>query len=401
MRIGMLIDHPFNAPLGYSIRPRELCMRLAESGCEVHVFSPVDVDRKISDNLYLHGNSSFEAYFLGSFHKLLRKAFKSPSSARFLYRKKTLEILAKRFAESMYNRIKDCNVDLIQGEKEIAAMAASYLGKQLGIPVVSDIHGLLAEEAVQYGFIKSDSKEYIEVRSFVSNVLRNSDAVVVVSDCLKKYLACNFDYDIKKIFVVSNAGLFRNVVRPSRPVPCNIVYAGILEPWEKVDLAIGSMVYVSNVYEKSKLLIAGDGSLRSELIGLSKRLKLEECVNFVGTVPYENISDFLIKGDVAVLPSTKDVVRKVACPIKLFDYLAAGLPVVTVSGLWWSDFVKTHKVGLVVEDTPKSFAEAINKLLSSPDTIDAIGKNAIDLVKNQYNWREMAKKLLKVYNELL
>lgn len=401
MRVGVLIDHPFDAPLGYSIRPKELCMRLAELGCEVHAFSPVDIDYKISDNLFLHGNSYPGSYLLGSFHKLLRKAFKSPSSARFLYRKKTLEILAKRFAESTFKRIKDCNVDLIQGEKEIAAMAASFIGKQLGIPVVSDIHGLLAEEAVQYGFVKSESREYIEVRNFVSNVLHNSDVVVAVSDCLKNYLACNFDYDDKRIFVIPNAGSLRKFTKPSRSKPCNIVYAGILEPWEKVDLAIKSMVYVSKVYEKARLLIAGTGSLRNELVRLVKCLKLNEHISFVGTVTYENISDFLAQGDVAVLPSTKDVVRKVACPIKLFDYLATGLPVVTVSGLWWSELVEMHNVGLVVEDKPKSFAEAVNELLASPNVIDVMSKNAINLVKNQYNWREMAKKLLEVYDKLL
>jgi len=401
MRVGVIVDHPFEAPLGYSIRPRELSMNLAELGCKVYVFSPVDVSRRFSNNLILYGGSSGKIYFMKIFHGLLRKAYKSSLFARYLFRREVLEFLAKRLADSLYSKVKNCNLDVLQGEKEIAAMAAIYISKRLGIPVVSDIHGLLAEEAVQYGFIKDRSEEYLKIRKFVSDVLYNSNAIIVVSESLKDYFVENLNCNNKNFFTIPNAGIFRGIVRPFRPMPCNIVYAGIIEPWERVNLVIESMSYVVKVNRKAKLLIAGAGSLKNDLVKLVKRLKLSDCVSFVGLIPYDKISNFLVQGDVAVLPSTKDVVRKVACPIKLFDYLAAGLPVVTVDGLWWSNFVKIHDVGVAVKDEPKSFADAINDLLSNPDKIDAMGKNAVNLIQYQYNWRNMAKKLLKVYEKII
>jgi glycosyltransferase involved in cell wall biosynthesis len=401
MRIGIITDHPFEAPFGYSIRPRELSINLANLGSEVHVFSPVDKNLKLSDNLTIHGISSYQTPFIMRAHKLIRKVFKNPLVAPYLYRKRVLEALSRQLAESVYSKVKDYNIDVLQGEKEIASMAAIILGERLDIPVVADIHGLLAEEAVLYGLLKSHSEEYLESRAFVSKVLNKSSTIVVVSEYLKCYLIKNFDLDDKKISVVPNAGTFRGVVRPLRSTPRNIVYAGILEPWERVDLAVASMSYVLRIHGKAKFLVAGSGSLERNLIKLVHSLKLEDYVRFTGTISYEKIADFLAQGDIAVLPSTVDIVRKVACPIKLFDYLATGLPVVTVDGLWWSDFVMGNNVGLVADANPESFASAINDLLLDPDKINAMSQNAVKLVKEKYNWTEMAKKLLNIYQKIL
>jgi glycosyltransferase involved in cell wall biosynthesis len=326
---------------------------------------------------------------------------KTPWQQGTSIKKRALEVLSQRLAESVFAKVKSRNLEILQGEGEIASMAAVILGNRLGIPVVADIHGLLVEEAILYGFLANDSKHYRETRAFVSDVLHESDAVVVVSDDLGCYLAENYYVDDAKIFCVSNAGTDKGVTKQPRTMPRNLVYAGILEPWERVDLAIASIPHVMNVHGKVRLLIAGSGSLEGYLIKLVNNLRVKDYVSFPGTIPYDKVTDFLVQGDIAVLPSTLDVVRKVACPIKLFDYLAAGLPVVTVDGLWWSDFVRLNNVGLVADVDPRSFADAINDLLSSPDKIYAMGENAIRLVREKCNWIEMSKKLLGIYEKIL
>jgi glycosyltransferase involved in cell wall biosynthesis len=224
---------------------------------------------------------------------------------------------------------------------------------------------------------------------------------VVVSENLGRCLEKDFAVSGAKIFSIPNAATPRGVTRPLRYRLQNLVYAGILEPWERVDIAVESMPHVINRHEKTRLLIAGSGSLKGQLIKLANNLGVNDHVNFIGTIPYTMVTSFLVQGDVAVLPSTIDIVRSVACPIKLFDYLASGLPVVTVDGLWWSDFVRLNNVGLVTKDDPESFAGAINDLLSNPDRANVMSKNAVQLVRDRYNWSEMSKKLLKVYEKIL
>jgi glycogen synthase len=401
MRVGIIVDNPINAALGYSIRPRELSTNLAKLGCEVYVFSPVDKSLQLSENFFIKGIPNWQEFFATKLHKSTRKMFKNSFTARYLYRKKVLDLISKRLARSLSAKVKDCNIDVLQGETEIASMTAIIIGKRLGIPVVADIHGLLVEEAVQCGFLKEGTKEYRETRTFVSKVFRESDAIVVASENLGNFISADFSIDNSKIFEVQNAATPRKVTRPLRYSLQNLVYAGILEPWERVDLAIASLPYVIKQHEKTKLLIAGGGSLKDHLVKLTNNLNLNNNVTFVGEIPYRKISDFLAQGDIAVLPSTTDIVRKVACPIKLFDYLATGLPVVTVDGLWWSDFVKSNNVGLVTKNDPQSFAEAINELLSRPDRTNKMSENAIRLVRDRYNWLEISKSLLNVYERIL
>lgn len=400
MRAGFIVHNPIGTSLGYSIRPRELCRNLSILGCNVQVFSTTDETLKFSESLVVNGVPGWQTLLTRKLHNSGRDLIKNQLMARFFYRKRVFETLSNRLAASLFAKVKSCGIEVLQGETEIASMAAIILGKRLGIPVVADIHGLLVEEAIQYGFLKEGSKQCQQIKSFVSDVLHESDAVVVVSENLKSYLEKDFALDSSKIFCIPNAGKSRGAVRPSWPSSQNLVYAGIFEPWERVNLAIESMPYVLSAHEKARFLIAGDGSLKAHLAKIVINLKVSNSVTFAGIVPYDKIADFMVQSDIAVLPSTLDVVRKVACPIKLFDYLITGLPVVTVVGLWWSDFVRQNNVGLVAENNPKSFATAINDLLSNPDKINAMSEKAIKLVRDKHNWCERAKKLLEIYEKL-
>jgi glycosyltransferase involved in cell wall biosynthesis len=400
VRVGIIVDNPINAPLGYSIRPRELSANLAKLGCEVYVFSPVDKNSQLSENYFIKGIPNWQEWFTTALHKSVRRIFKKSLTARYLYQKKVLETLSERLAERLLAKVKDCNIDILQGETEIASMAAIIIGKRLGIPAVADIHGLLVGEAVQYGFLKEGSKAYYGTRDFASMVLHEADAVLVVSENLANFVAKDFSLDISKIFNIPNAATPKELTRPLRPSLQCVVYAGILEPWERVDLAVASMQYVIQKHEKAVLQIAGGGSLKGKLVKTVKRLKLNRSVYFKGTIAYPKVAGFLAQGDIAVLPSTVDIVRTVACPIKLYDYLASGLPVVTVTDLWWADFVKSNNVGLVAKSDSESYAFAISELLSSPDKTNKMSENAVRLVKDKYNWLEMSKNLIKVYERV-
>jgi glycosyltransferase involved in cell wall biosynthesis len=401
LRVGIIVDNPIIAAAGYSIRPRELAENLAKIGCVVYIFSPVDRNMKLSENVFVKGIPNWQELFTRKFYRSLRKAFKCSFTAQLLYKEKMLKMISKRLARNLLAKVKDCKIDVLQGETEIPSMAAIIIGKSLGIPVVADIHGLLVEEAIQYGFFKEGSEKYHETRAFASQVLHEADGVVVASENLGNFLKEDFSIDASKVFSVPNAARPKEVIKPIRPTLRNLVYAGILEPWERVDLAVDSMVHVVKQNAEASLQIAGGGSLEKNLIKHTSDLTLNNNVTFNGTIEYQKVAGFLVQSDIAVLPSTVDIVREVACPLKLFEYLSVGLPVVTVDGLWWSDFIRSHKVGLVAaKDGPESFANAISELLLSPEKTNEMSKNAVHLINNEYNWFEMSKRLLRVFERI-
>ena len=87
-------------------------------------------------------------------------------------------------------------------------------------------------------------------------------------------------------------------------------------------------------------------------------------------------------------------------PVKLFDYLSAGLPVVANDVSAWTKIITDNNVGIVTPDNPDSFANAIIELLENQPFREKCRSNALNLIKREYNWKNSAKKLLTIYEQL-
>jgi len=211
LKVGIISDQPYSTSLGYSIRPKEFAENLNERGCEVHFFSPKNGNESVSGvNLY-SPEIKLPISQYGIYNNI-RRAFKTKYLASMFYRKKTLSFLSNQFYERIINKIKKLNLDILQGEKEISSKTALLIGKELKIPVVSDIHGLMIEEAIQHGFFKDKSKNYYECKEYIQDIFLNSDKIIFVSDYMKKYFQDHYDINIKKIHVVNNAARYRKNV---------------------------------------------------------------------------------------------------------------------------------------------------------------------------------------------
>ena len=84
--------------------------------------------------------------------------------------------------------------------------------------------------------------------------------------------------------------------------------------------------------------------------------------------------------------------------------MALGLPIVSANMDELSKLLSSYngKIGfLISENTPESFAEKIEMLLSSEDTARDMGKFNQELCQSRFNWNEEASKLIKFYEEVL
>jgi glycosyltransferase involved in cell wall biosynthesis len=91
-----------------------------------------------------------------------------------------------------------------------------------------------------------------------------------------------------------------------------------------------------------------------------------------------------------------------AYPTKLFEYMAAGVPVVASDFPVWREIVAGAAAGLLVDPRdPSAVAEAILELLADPDRAAQMGRNGRQAVLERYRWEPQGERLVELYARLL
>lgn len=90
-----------------------------------------------------------------------------------------------------------------------------------------------------------------------------------------------------------------------------------------------------------------------------------------------------------------------ALPVKMFEYMAAGLPVIASKFPLWESIITENQAGICVDPkNPVAIAEAINYILYHPDEAKNMGENGRKMVIEKYNWDIEKKKLINLYQNL-
>jgi len=91
-----------------------------------------------------------------------------------------------------------------------------------------------------------------------------------------------------------------------------------------------------------------------------------------------------------------------ALPVKMFEYMSAGIAVIASDFPLWREVITANKCGLLVDPLrPEAIAGAIDELASNPDEAQRMGHNGRKAVEKLYNWGIEEKKLLNFYIALL
>jgi glycosyltransferase involved in cell wall biosynthesis len=125
-------------------------------------------------------------------------------------------------------------------------------------------------------------------------------------------------------------------------------------------------------------------------------------VNPLGFVDRAGVRDVLARSMAGLvtlhpLPNYID-----AQPIKMFEYMSAGLPVIASDFPLWREIIAGNDCGLLVDPlNPAAIAEAIDYLITHPKDAQRMGRNGRRAVENQYNWEHEGQKLLAFYDTIL
>ena len=128
-----------------------------------------------------------------------------------------------------------------------------------------------------------------------------------------------------------------------------------------------------------------------------------ERVEFLGRIKHEEVNAFLQESSAGMALYTYDDANVnykegTLGNQKIFEYMMAGIPVITSHLRLWEEIVKSNDCGLCVEPSePATISDAINYLLSHPEEARRMGDNATKAVREKYNWSTQEETLFQAY----
>ncbi|HJV05908.1 MAG TPA: glycosyltransferase family 4 protein [Chromobacteriaceae bacterium] len=124
-------------------------------------------------------------------------------------------------------------------------------------------------------------------------------------------------------------------------------------------------------------------------------------VNDLGVLDRQGVAAVLARSKVGLVTLFPTPNYVDALPIKLFEYMAAGMPVVASDFPVWREIVDDAGCGLLVDpQDPAAIAAAINRLLSDETLARTMGDAGKQAVLNKYSWAAEGLKLVRLYDAL-
>jgi len=161
--------------------------------------------------------------------------------------------------------------------------------------------------------------------------------------------------------------------------------------------AVGSLSGSLNV----RLKLAGRFS-PARLLSDSSTLPGWEQVDFLGLLDRRHALALLGQVQAGLVIPHPDTQFPLAYPIKMFEYMAAGIPVIASNFPMWRDIVIGSRCGILVDPLkPNEIAEAIRRIITNPAEAESMGRFGRAAVEEFYNWKNEEQKLLRLYDCLL
>lgn len=183
------------------------------------------------------------------------------------------------------------------------------------------------------------------------------------------------------------------------PVPV-LLYLGSLHPWKGVETLVQALPLVSG---GAQLHIVGGTPARiEELRILARSCGVENRVVFHGPVAPGKRFDYMHRADICLLPLTATGIgSRHTSPIKLFEYMAAGRPIVVADVPATRAIVTPNVHALIAEvGNPGAFAEAINTLLANPALRARLGAAARQRA-HDFTWDSRGRKIAEFLDDLI
>lgn len=286
--------------------------------------------------------------------------------------------------------------DLVYERYSLWSFAAMEYAARSGVPGLLEVNAPLIDEQIRYRSL-ADPRA---ARNVEKRVFNSARALVAVSRGVAAY-AARYPGVERKTHVIPNgvdparfaAGLKPS--HPARPGMFTVGFVGTLKPWHGLPTLATAFARVCQERSDLRLLIVGDGPIKERLARIFAAFQVTDHVLWTGAVPPAQIPALLASMDAAVAPYP-ELPHFYFSPLKVYEYMAARLPIVVSRTGQLADLIKDDVNGLLFPPgDSEALSRALEKLQAAPPLRMRLGLEARATVEQNHTWDRIARRILQ------
>jgi glycosyltransferase involved in cell wall biosynthesis len=239
----------------------------------------------------------------------------------------------------------------------------------------------------------------------------NADRIFVISTVVKEMMG-EFGVDTNKIIVNPNGAdpevfhpdIDGSVIRKKYDIEDKFIigFSGTFGYWHGVEVLAAAVKELLKMIPEAMVMFIGDGELRPRIENILKNDNVSNKAMITGFLQYQEVPQYLAACDVLVSPCvhSRDGSPFFNSPIKLFEYLAMGKPIVASDIGQQSEVIENGVNGFLAQErSVEDLCNQIYKIYQDNDIAVFLGKNARHDSIAKYNWTVNANRILSAYKD--
>lgn len=335
-------------------------------------------------------------------HVMVSRSF---FSSRF--DKWTLVRLAKIFVQSTF-RIIQTPADIYHAH-DVSALPACYIAACLHRkPIIFEAHEMPLDERSVSELRRSRRWLRKLLAILLAHILPRCKAIITVSPPIVEEIRSR--YRVEKVSLIRNIPEYRAVQKSDRlrrylglkPGVRIGLYQGYLQPNRGLDKLVRAAAFLE---QDIVIVMMGEntGTTQAQLEALIASERVEDHVKILPPVPYAELLDWTASADIGLTIYSPDhsLNIRMSLPNKFFEYLMAGLPVLSSPLEAIGELIRTYDVGHVVTSLlPEDIGEAINTILADQAVLARMRHNALQASRQDFCWEKEKQRLIHLYQDI-